>query len=109
MMLRKQLIQLSRKHKRSPKLSFINRLFFAVTSHLINPTRLVKTAIIIKTATIIKFHKALVKKKYHLLFSAKSKKKPGTRGPANELIDIIIEMKKRNPLYGYLRIAIYES
>ncbi len=60
MMLRKQLIQLSRKHKRSPKLSFLDRLLFAILAHFINPTRLIKSAIIIKPATIIKFHKALI-------------------------------------------------
>jgi len=105
-MLRKQLIQLSRKHKRSPKLSFLDRLFFAILAHFINPRRLVKSAIIIKPATIIKFHMALIKQKYRLLFSVKSKRKPGPKGPSKELINLIIEMKKRNPRYGYLRIAM---
>jgi len=45
-MLRKQLIQLSRKHKRSPKLSFLDRLYFAILAHFINPRRLIKSAII---------------------------------------------------------------
>ncbi len=106
MMLRKQLIQLSRKHKHSPKLSFLDRLFFAILAHFINPTRLIKSAIIIKPATIIRFHKALIKRKYHLLFSAKSMKKSGPKGPSKELIQLILEMKKRNPRFGCMRIAM---
>jgi putative transposase len=105
-MLRKQLIQLSRKHKRSPRLSFLDRLFFAILTHLINARRLIKSAIIIKPATLLKFHKALIKQKYHLLFSAKSLKKTGPKGPSKELINLIVEMKKRNPQYGCLRIAM---
>jgi len=106
MMLRKQLIKLSKRQKRAPKLSFIDRLFFTITAHFINPYRLIKSAIIIKPATIIKFHKAPIKKKYHLLFSSKSKNKPGPKGPSKELIDLILKMKKRNPFYGHLRITM---
>jgi putative transposase len=55
MKLRKQLIQLTRKNKSSHKLSFLDRLFYAVSVYFINPNRLGKSAIIIKPATIIKF------------------------------------------------------
>jgi len=41
-----------------------------------------------------------------LLFSNKAPKKPGRKGPAEELIKLVVEMKKRNPSYGYLRIAM---
>lgn len=60
----------------------------------------------LRPATILKFHKALVKRKYHLLFSNKTPKKPGRKGPSDELVKLIIEMKTRNPSYGYLRIAM---
>ncbi len=106
LMLRKQLIQLSRKQRRSPNLSFLDRLFFAILAHFINTKKLIKSAIIIKRATLVKFHKALIKKKYHLLFSAKSRKNPGPNGPSKELIQLILEIKKRNPRYGCLRIAM---
>jgi putative transposase len=106
MMLRKQLIKQSRNQKRCANLSFWDRLFFAIAAHFINPSRLFKSAILIKPATIIKFHKALIKRKYRWLFSAKSMKKPGPKGPSRELIDLILEMKKRNPQYGCLRIAM---
>ncbi len=65
-----------------------------------------KIAIVIKPKTLLKFHKALVDRKYHLLFTSKSKKKPGPKGPSAELIKLIVEMKKRNPRFGYFRIAV---
>ncbi len=46
---------------------------------------------------------ALIKQKYRLLFSAKLKRKPGPKGPSKELINLIIDMKKRKLRYGYLR------
>jgi len=39
----------------------------------------------------------LVKRKYSKLFSAKQKAKPGPKGPSQELIDAIIDIKKRKP------------
>ena len=36
----------------------------------------------------------------------KSSKKPGPKGPSPELIHLIVEMKQRNPRFGYLRIAM---
>ena len=46
-----------------------------------------------------------MKRKYHLLFTPKNRGKPGPRGPAPELIAAIVEMKCRNPSFGYQRIA----
>lgn len=104
--LRQQLITLSRQHKRSPKLKTSDRIIYGLICSFINPSRLSKLVIIIKLATIIKFHQALVKRKYHLLFSNKTHRKPGPKGPSDELVKLIIDMKKRNPRYGYLRIAM---
>lgn len=106
LMLRMQFIKLSRKQKRSPRLSFIDRVVFATLAQFINTRRLLKSAIIIKPATILKFHKALIKKKYRLLFSAKKPRKPGPKGPSKELTQLILEMKRRNPRFGYLSIAM---
>jgi len=54
-------------------------------------------------------HKALCKLKYRLLFSPKFRAKPGPKGPGQEVINIIVEMKQRNPRYGYRRIAMQVS
>jgi len=61
---------------------------------------------VIKSATVLKFHQALIKRKYRILFSAKSRRKPGPKGPSKELIQLILDMKKRNPRFGHLRIAM---
>ncbi len=106
MVLRQQLLSLSRHHKRSPKLTGSERIIYGLLGGLINQHRLSKISILIKPATIIKFHKALVKRKYQALFSNKSSKKPGKKGPSEKLVELILQMKQRNPSYGYLRIAM---
>src|SRR5437870_6845500 len=40
-----------------------------------------------------------------LLFSAKGRRRPGPKGPEKELIDAVVEMKRRNPTWGCCRIA----
>jgi len=109
MALRKQLIAMSRGVKRSPKLTTSDRIFFGMLASMISPNRLAKIAIILKPATILKFHKALVKRKYRLLFSNKKSKNPGRKGPDKNVTDAVLEMKKRNPSYGYRRIAMQIS
>lgn len=104
--LRQQLMVVHRRHKRAPQLTIWERLCFAFTAGLILPKRIVKTAIIVKPSTILKLHKALITKKYRYLFSNKSPKKPGPKGPTQELINLILEIKKKNPKFGYLRIAM---
>jgi transposase InsO family protein len=107
--LRKELMTLSRGMKRSPKLTTSDRIFFGMLASMISPIRLSKIAIILKPATILKFHQALVKRKYRLLFSNKNPKKPGRKGPGKLVVDAIVEMKSRNPSYGYRRIAMQIS
>ena len=107
--LRQQLIVLSRKKRRSPKLSFFEKITFGLFTTMISSKRLNRIAILIKPATFLKFHKALVNRKYRLLFSNKSSKKPGPKGPNEKIIHLIIEMKQRNPSYGYRRIAMQIS
>ena len=41
-----------------------------------------------------------------LLFSNKIPKKSGPKGPSQQIVNVILEMKKRNPQFGSLRIAI---
>ena len=43
--------------------------------------------------------------KYWLLFSPKHRSQPGPKGPSQELIDAVVEMKRRNPTWGCPRIA----
>jgi putative transposase len=66
---------------------------------------LIRSAIVLKPSTLPHFHKVLTKRKYRLLFSAKSRHKPGPHGPSKELIDAIVATKQRNPFWGCPRIA----
>ncbi len=70
------------------------------------PARLLRSAIVLKPATILNFHRLLVKRKYRELFAPKRKPgKPGPKGPSPELVAAIVETKRRNPRFGYQRIA----
>jgi putative transposase len=70
-----------------------------------SPYRLLRSAIDLKPATILSFHRSLVKRKYQELFSPKRRGKPGPQSPSPDLIAAIVEMKRRNPNFGYERIA----
>ena len=106
MVLRQQLITLSRNQKRATRLTFFEKITFGLFASMISARRLIRIAIILKPATLLKFHKALVNRKYRLLFSNKSSRKPGPKGPDEKIIHLILEMKQRNPSYGYRRIAM---
>jgi hypothetical protein len=58
----------------------------------------------VETVDSSSFH-VLVKGKYRLLFSPKQRRKRGPKGPSKELIDAIVEMKRRDPNWGCPRIA----
>ena len=105
LMLKQQLIVLSRARRRAPNLQTSDRFLFGALSLLISPRRLLTVAIIIKPATLLKFHRALVKRKYRRLFSNKGHSRPGPKGPSRELITAIVELKQRNPRHGCPRIA----
>ena len=68
--------------------------------------RVYKFAIILESATILGFHKALVKRKYKKHFSNKLHNKLGKKAPDQKIIDIVIEVNKRNPTFGYGRISM---
>ena len=64
-------------------------------------------AIILSPETIFKLHRMFKNKKYSALFSNKKiYKKRGPKGPSQEIINAIVEMKKRNPRMGCPKIAL---
>ncbi len=103
--MKQQLIIMKRGKKRSP-LATRDRFLLGILTVLIGERRLQKVAIIVKPATILAFHKALVKRKYSKLYSNKTKKAPGRKPQGQALIDLVIEMKNRNPSFGYGRISM---
>src|SRR5438128_11694512 len=69
------------------------------------PARVLHSAIVLKPSTLLHFHHVLVKRKYRLLFSPRRRSQPGPKGPSQELIAAVVEMKRRNPTWGCRRIA----
>jgi transposase InsO family protein len=106
LMLRHQLLISNRSRQRAPNLTSIDRFVLGLTTLLVSPRRIPKLGALIKPATLFKFHRALVQRKCHLLFSSSShRRKPGPKGPSAELIAAIVELKQRNPKFGCVRIA----
>ena len=106
LLLKHQLLISNRSRQRAPNLTTLDRVVLGLTTLFVNPRRIAKLGALIKPATLFQFHKALVDRKYRLLFSASShRRKPGPKGPSAELIAAIVEMKRRNPRFGYVRIA----
>jgi hypothetical protein len=105
-LLKHQLLISNRSRQRAPNLTMLDRLVLGLTTLFVSPHRIPKLSAIIKPATLFKFHKALVHRKYRLLFSSSHRKrKPGPKGPSTQLIAAIVEMKRRNPKFGCVRIA----
>jgi len=68
--------------------------------------RIPKLGALVKPATLLKFHNALVDRKYRLLFSSASpRRKPGPKGPSLEIIAAIVALKRCNPKFGCVRLA----
>src|SRR5262249_19730914 len=104
-LLKQQLLILNRSRCRAPNLQAWDRLIAGFCSLFIKPARLIRTAITLKPSTLLNFHRALVQRKYRLLFSPKRRNKPGPKGPDADVIHGVIEMKRRNPTWGCPRIA----
>ena len=106
LLLKHQWLISNRARQRAPNLTPTDRLVLGLTTLFVSPTRIPKLGALIKPATLFKFHKALVDRKYRLLFSSSYRsRKPGPKGPSADLIAAIIELKRRNPRFGCVRIA----
>ena len=69
LMLKHQLLIANRSRQRAPNLTSIDRFVLGLTMLFVSPSRIAKLGALIKPATLFKFHRALVQRKYHLLFS----------------------------------------
>jgi len=105
LLIKHQLLILNRSRERAPNLRPMDRVIAGLCTGFMRPTRLTRSAIALKASTIMGFHRALVKRKYRLLFTPKRRGKPGPKGPSPEVIAAIVEMKRRNPRFGCRRIA----
>src|SRR5439155_14329366 len=85
LLLKHQLLISNRSRQRAPNLTSIDRFVLALTTLFVGPRRIPKLGALVKPATLFKFHKALVDRKYRLLFSSSSRRrKPGPKGPSAE-------------------------
>lgn len=105
LLLKHQLLVHNRSRRRSPNLSTQHRALLGFWALFISPRRIFRAAIIIKPSTLLKFHAAMKRRKYSLLYSARRKGKPGPKGPPRDVINAVVVMKQRNPRYGCPRIA----
>ena len=103
--LKQQLIIHSRSRQRAPNLSTQDRALLGFWSLFLNPRRITKSAIIIKPSTLLRFHNTLKQRKYRQLYSTGGGRKPGPKRPSKEVINAIVEMKRRDPRFGCPRIA----
>ena len=108
-LLKHQLLIVARSQKRAPRLTTVDRLIMALSAGLMNGRRLARAAAVAKPATILAFHRALVRRKYSILFGRKEFKKPGHKGPSADLINFVVELKTTNPRFGYGKIALMAS
>jgi len=104
-LVRHQLLILNRGRKRAPNLHVFDRIIAGLCTLLMRAARVVRSAIVLKPSTLLHFHHVLIKRKYRLLFSPKRRSQPGPKGPSQELIAAVVEMKRRNPTWGCPRIA----
>ena len=104
-LVRHQLLILNRGRKRAPNLRVSDRIVAGLCTLLMRPARIVRSSIVLRPSTLLHFHQMLIKRKYRKLFSAKHGRRAGPKGPAKELIDAVVEMKRRNPSWGCPRIA----
>jgi transposase InsO family protein len=107
LLLKHQLLISNRCRQRAPNLTTVDRFILGLATLFVPPLRRLKLGALVKPATLLKFHKALVERKYRRLFSPSSspRRKPSTKGPSAPLIAAIVELKRRNPRFGCVRIA----
>src|SRR4051812_5340484 len=83
MLLKQQLLISNRSRRRAPNLSTVDRFVLGLITLFVRPHRIPKLSAIVKAATLLRFHKALVNRKYRMLFSSSGRpRKPGPKGPS---------------------------
>jgi putative transposase len=105
LLLKHQLMIARRSRRRAPNLHSLDRLLFGLGSLFLRPRRVVHTAILIKPSPLLRCHRALTKLKLKWLYSSSRQHKPGPKGPGQDLIQAIVELKRRNPHLGCRKIA----
>ena len=87
-----QLLILNRSRRRAPNLRFRDRLIAGLCSLWISPKRRPRLAIAFKPSTFLNFHRALVQRKYRLLFSPE-----GADGGLDSVLFKKLDLMKESP------------
>lgn len=96
----------NRSRQRAPNLTTLDRVVLGRTTLLVSLLRIAKLGALIKPASLFKFNKALIERKFRLVFSfSPHRRKRCPKGPSVELVAAIVEMRRRNPRFGCVRIA----
>jgi hypothetical protein len=109
LLLKQQLFLLSRSRKRAPNLSPPRSGPIGPLDHLSGsspPQAGGHSRSTVYTGEISPSHG---KEKNRWLSSSPNRKKPGPKGPSREVIELVLEMKRRNPDFGYTKIAEHIS
>jgi transposase InsO family protein len=104
-LVRHQLLILNRGRKRSPNLRSADRIIAGLCTLFMNPARVLRSAVTLKPSTLLHLHNLLSKRKYRMLFSSQRGRRPGPKGPNQDLIAAVVAAKVRNPRWGCPRIA----
>jgi len=78
--MKQQFLIINRSRQRAPKLSVIDRFLLGFWSLFLSPHHIRRSAIIITPSTLLRFHEALKKRKYQLLYTSRQRVKPGPKG-----------------------------
>jgi len=105
LLMKQQRLIINRSRRRAPNLTVIDRLLLGFWTLFLSPHHIRRAAVILKPSTLLSFHDMLKKRKYRLPYTARRKGKPGPKGPSQELIEAILELKRRNTRFGCPRIA----
>ena len=100
LLLKHQLLIVNRSRERAPNLRPMDRVIAGFCAGFMRPARLLRSAIVLKPSTIMNFHRALVRRKYRLLFTPKRRGRRGPNGPSPELIAAIVEMTCRYRIHS---------
>ncbi len=104
LLVKQQLLILNRSRHRAPNLRASDRILAGVCALFMRPARVLRSAIVLRPSTILAFHRTLRACKYRWLFAPR-RRRTGPKGPSTALVDAIVLMKRRNPMWGCPRIA----
>ena len=94
LLLKHQLLISNRARQRAPNLTTLDRFVLGLTTLFVNSRRIAKLGALVKPATLFKFHRALVDRKYRLLFSSSPHRcKPGPKGPSR-MVKILVRLSQ---------------